>query len=84
MLNDHEGNIGLPLKVYLFASSDAKNYHLISIKDTPVFPNNNLDVWIDTICFDLSDVNTRYLKVAFDAPQAVYMDEIYVNPIKKN
>lgn len=84
MLNDHEGNIGLPLKVYLFASSDAKNYHLISIKDTPVFPNNNLDVWIDTICFDLSDINTRYLKVAFDAPQAVYMDEIYVNPIKKN
>lgn len=84
MLNDHEGNIGLPSKIYLFASSDAKNYHLLSIKDTPYFPNNNHDAWIDGVSFDLSNVNTRYLKVAFNAQQPVYMDEIFVNPVEKN
>jgi len=84
MLNDNKGNVGFPLKIYLFASSDARNYHLLSIKDSPVFPNNNHDAWIDGVSFDLSDVSTRYLKIAFDATQTVCMDEIFVNPMKNN
>ena len=41
----HVENISLPPKVYLYVSSDGKNYDLLSIKETPYFPNNKHDAW---------------------------------------
>ncbi|RJU53282.1 hypothetical protein DW777_15870, partial [Bacteroides sp. AM30-16] len=54
---------------------------LLSIKDTPSFQNAKHDAWIDGVLFEGIDVNTRYLKVAFEADTPVYMDELFVNPV---
>lgn len=81
MLNYNLEEIGMPLKVYLFTSLDGKEYNLASIKDAPHFPNNKHDAWIENILFDGLDENVRYVKVAFDAPQQVYIDEFFVNPV---
>ena len=51
-----------------------------SIKDAPYFPNNKHDAWIDAVLIDNLKEKTRYVKVAFDALENVYMDEIFVNP----
>lgn len=48
MLDYNLDGIGMPLKVYLFTSLDGKEYRLASIKDTPHFPNNRHDAWIET------------------------------------
>lgn len=81
MLNYNLDGIGMPLKVYLFTSSDGKEYKLASIKDAPHFPNNKHDAWIESLLFDRLDENVRYVKVAFEAPQQVYIDEFFVNPV---
>ena len=70
-----------PPKVYLYASLDGDSYRLLSIKDTPSFQNAKHDAWIDGVLFEGIDVNTRYLKVAFEADTPVYMDELFVNPV---
>lgn len=81
MLNYNPGNIGLPIKVYLYASEDNDSYRLLSIKDAPFFPNNRHDAWIDGILFeDINATNIRSLKVAFSAEMPVYIDELFVNP----
>lgn len=82
-LNYNPEGINTPLKVYVYASEDGKNYSLASVKDAPYFPNNKYDAWIDGILFDKLNENARYLKVAFDAPQKVYMDEFFINPAIK-
>ena len=81
MLNYNPERIGMPMKVYLFTSIDGKGYNLSSIKDALHFPNNKHDAWIESILFDRLDENVRYVKVAFEAPQQVYIDEFFVNPI---
>ena len=79
MLNYNPEKIGMPMKTYLYTSIDGKEYNLSSIKDAPYFPNNKHDAWIDGVLFEGIDVNTRYLKVAFEADTPVYMDELFVN-----
>ena len=83
MLDYNLDGIGMPLKVYLFTSLDGKEYRLASIKDTPHFPNNRHDAWIENLLFDQLDESIRYMKVAFEASQHVYMDELFVNPVIK-
>jgi hypothetical protein len=80
LLNYHLGNIGMPLKVYLYLSDQGDSYRLAAVKDAPYFPNTNHDAWIDGIFINQINKNARYLKIAFNAPQPVYMDEIYINP----
>lgn len=79
-LNYNQEKIGAPLKVYVYTSQDGQTYNLASIKDTPYFPNNKHDAWIDAVLIDNLKEKTRYVKVAFDALENVYMDEIFVNP----
>jgi hypothetical protein len=80
LLNYHLGNIGMPLKVYLYLSDQGDSYRLAAVKDAPYFPNTNHDAWIDGIFINQINKNARYLKIVFNAPQPVYMDEIYINP----
>ena len=80
MLSYNLENIGMPLKVYLFASEDGSSYELLSIKDAPYFPNNKHDAWIEGLLFDEIDNSARYLKVAFDVPEQMYIDELFINP----
>jgi hypothetical protein len=80
MLNFHKGGIDFPEKFYLYTSSDGTNYQLAQIKDTPVNPNNSLDAWIDAAMLDAHG-NARYLRLAFNAPSTVMIDEIFVNPL---
>ena len=82
-LNYNPEGINPPLKVYVYTSEDGKAYSLASIKDAPYFPNNKHDAWIDGILLDKLNEETRYLKVAFDAEQKVYMDELFINPVIK-
>ena len=82
-LNYNPEGISTPLKVYVYTSEDGKTYSLASIKDAPYFPNNKHDAWIDGILFEKLNENARYIKVAFDAPQKVYMDELFINPTIK-
>lgn len=79
-LNYNQEEIGTPYKVYVFTSNDGVKYQLASIKDAPYFPNNKHDAWIDGVLFDELNENARYIKVAFDAPQKVYVDELFINP----
>ena len=83
MLNYNPEKIGMPMKTYLYTSIDGKEYNLSSIKDAPYFPNNKHDAWIESILFDQLDENVRYVKVAFEAPQQVYIDELFINPVLK-
>lgn len=82
-LNYNPEGINTPLKVYVYTSEDGKAYSLASIKDAPYFPNNKHDAWIDGILFEKLNENARYIKVAFDVPQKVYMDELFINPTIK-
>ena len=82
-LNYNPEGINTPLKVYVYTSEDGKTYTLASIKDAPYFPNNKHDAWIDGILFEKLNENARYIKVAFDVPQKVYMDELFINPTIK-
>lgn len=75
--------IGMPTKVYLYTSLNGEKYNLASIKDAPVFPNSKHDAWIESILFDRLDANIRYIKIAFEAPQQVYIDEFFINPVIK-
>ena len=79
-LNYAKENVNAPLKVYVYASDNGESFNLLAIKDAPFFPNNKHDAWIDGILFDDLQKKTRYLKVAFEALEHVYMDEIFINP----
>ena len=70
-----------PTQFKLRPPLDGDSYRLLSIKDTPSFQNAKHDAWIDGVLFEGIDVNTRYLKVAFEADTPVYMDELFVNPV---
>lgn len=80
MLNYRLENIGLPTKIYLYVSNDREKYDLISIKDTPYFPNNKYDAWIDGILFNEIHKSAKYVKVAFYNSSNTFMDELYINP----
>lgn len=82
-LNYNKEGIDTPQKVYVYTSTDGRIYNLASIKNAPYFPNNKHDAWIDGILFEKLDKNARYVKVAFDAPQKLYMDELFINPAIK-
>ena len=82
-LNYNREQIVAPRKVYVYTSTDGKVYDLASIKDSPYFPNNKHDAWVDGILFEKLNKTARYVKVAFDADGKVYMDEIFVNPVVK-
>lgn len=82
-LNYNKEGIKAPLKVYIYISKDGLNYHLASIKDSPYFPNNKHDAWIDGTFFENLKINARYVKIAFNALDKVYMDEIFINPVIK-
>lgn len=82
-LNYNKEGIDIPQKVYVYTSTDGRIYNLASIKNAPYFPNNKHDAWIDGILFEKLDKNARYVKVAFDAPQKLYMDELFINPAIK-
>lgn len=83
MLDYNLEEIGMPLKTYLFASESGASYKLVSIKDAPYFPNNNHDSWIEGLLFVGINENVRYIKVAFNAPRKVYIDELFINPVIK-
>ena len=38
---------------------------------------------VGTLLYVHGNENARYIKVAFDAPQKVYMDELFINPTIK-
>lgn len=80
MLNSGKDNVNTPFKIYVYGSDNGTDYSLLSIKDSPVFPNRKHDAWIDAVLFENLESNTRYIKVAFDTKGMTFIDEIFVNP----
>ena len=81
MLNYAPENIRFPQKVYLWGSKDGVDFDLLSIRNSSYFPNDLHDAWIDGIWFEKLDKNIRFIKIAFNAEEKIYLDEIYINPI---
>lgn len=65
MLNSHKDGIVPPSKLFLFSSQDGVQWSLLQIKDTPVFPNTNHDTFIDHVLFEIPDIETSQIKIAF-------------------
>lgn len=80
LLNYRLQGIGIPDKVYIYASDDAATWKLVAIEDAPAGRNDRHDAWCDAILSDSLDQDAAYLKVAFNAGTPVYLDEIFVNP----
>lgn len=81
LLNYRPGMVLLPDKVCFYVSSDGTSYQLLSVQNASCFPNANHDAWIDGIFLQKTNVYARYLKLTFDSPQSVLIDELYINPI---
>ena len=81
LLNYRPEMVILPDKVYFYVSSDDTSYHLLSVQNTTCFPNTSHDAWIDGIFCEKMNVYARYLKIIFDSPQSVLIDELYINPV---
>ena len=80
MLDYNLDGIGMPLKVYLFTSLDGKEYRLASIKDTPHFPNNRHDAWIENLLFDQLDESIRYkIKTSGAESEFVFINGVAVS-----
>ena len=69
--------LALKKKIGLSDSSDMHRKRLVH--SYPVAPTDTFH--IRRVLFEGIDVNTRYLKVAFEADTPVYMDELFVNPV---
>lgn len=82
MLNSHKDGIIPPSKVFLWTAEagNEDDYRLVSITDTPVFPNTGHDAFIDYAFFDGLDITGKYLKIEFTSDTKVYIDEIIINP----
>ena len=80
LLDYRPGMVTQPDKVYFYVSSDGTSYRLLSVRNAPCFPNAGHDAWIDGILLETANVPARYLKLVFDSPHSVLMDELYVNP----
>lgn len=88
MLNCAKDGVVPPERLFLFISDDGEKWHLNSIRNSPGFPNNLHDAYIDFVVFHAAQsgleysvpVKARYLKVAFTGEYDVYMDELVVNP----
>ena len=81
LLDYRPGMVTLPDKVYFYVSSDGTSYRLLSVRNAPCFPNAGHDAWIDGILLETADMPARYLKLVFDSPHSVLMDELYINPM---
>ncbi len=79
MLNSAKDGIAPPQKVFLYAcdSADGEGARLLGIKDTPVWPYNRHDTFVDTVLFELDDIEGDYLMIVFTSDSKVYLDRIF-------
>jgi len=79
MLNSAKDGIVPPQKVFLYAcdSADGEGARLLGIKDTPVWPYNRHDTFVDTVLFELDDIEGDYLMIVFTSDSKVCLDRIF-------
>ena len=78
LLNSAKDGIVPPEKVFLYACDrpDGKDARLLGVKDTPYWPNNRHDAYIDTVLFEFDEIMTPYLMLVFTSGSKVYLDTI--------
>jgi hypothetical protein len=78
LLNSAKDGIAPPEKVFLYACDrpDGKDARLLGVKDTPYWPNNRHDAYIDTVLFEFDEIRTPYLMLVFTSGSKVYLDTI--------
>ena len=78
LLNSAKDGIVPPEKVFLYACDrpDGKDTRLLGVKDTPYWPNNRHDAYIDTVLFEFDEIMTPYLMLVFTSGSKVYLDTI--------
>lgn len=78
MLNSAKDGIVPPQKIFLYACEhDGSDAYLLGVKDSPVWPNNRHDAFVDTVLFELDDIETSYVMVVFSADTKVYLDKVF-------
>ena len=77
-LNYAPGNIGLPKTISLSVSKDGVSYKQVSRKIPATYPNNKHDAWIEGLLFE-GIGKCRFVKLEFEAPYRVYLDEVFIN-----
>ena len=78
LLNSAKDGIVPPQKIFLYAcdSPSGEGARLIGVQDTPYWPNNRHDAYVDTVLFELDDMKTPYLMVVFTTDSKVYLDSV--------
>ena len=84
LLNYAPYSVGVTSKMYLSTSTDGVHYHLVAIKDVPAYPNNKYDAWVEGVLFDNLKEKVSNIRLEFDAPQKVYIDEVFINPVNQD
>lgn len=77
-LNYASSNIKLPKIIVLSLSTDGVSYKQFSREEIVNYSNDKHDAWIEGILFE-GIGRCRYVKLEFEAPWRVYMDEIFLN-----
>ena len=80
LLNSAKDGIVPPQKIFLYAcdTPSGEDARLIGVQDTPSWPNNRHDAYVDTVLFEPDNVDTEYLMVVFTADFKVYLDRTCV------
>lgn len=78
MLNSSKDGIVPPKKVSLYACNtiNGDDAILLQEKDSPEWPENRHDTFVDCILFEIEDVENAWLKIVFTTDSKVYIDKI--------
>lgn len=80
-LNYSPENIYTPSSITMSISNDGISYNSVYTNYHHSFPNNKHDAWIEGTLFENLNINTRYIRIYFEAYESILMDEIFINPI---
>lgn len=81
MLNSRKDGIFPPRKICIYACDDREGNGacLLQIKDSPTWPNDRHDTFVDCILFEIDDVKTDFLKIVFSSDSKVYIDKDFTD-----
>lgn len=79
-LNAEKSNIGPIGKAAVSFSQDGKAYTTAAMTGSREYPSNPHDGWVDGVLLEYLNGYARYMKVVFDEPHDILIDEVYINP----
>lgn len=82
MLNSAKDGIVPPEKLYVYVSEDGSQYTMARIQESPCFPNDRHDAYVDCVLTEGLDAfgELKKIKVVFRSQNTTYMDDVIINP----